>query len=165
MIANKMDKLGIDSDKYSGIEESSMKYSFVLINPAMDFFLQPGDIIYLLKPGNSNNKNESAFELDAYNSKDATNKVKFQDSKMPSFNYTKHNSLDFMPNKFSFSNLKNNLMPATLSASLKSYLNQKQMENLENSASELNKKKSNVHVTINDKSNVKKSKSNDVTFI
>ena len=84
---------------------------------------------------------------------------------MPSFNYTKHNSLDFMPNKFSFSNLKNNLMPATLSASLKSYLNQKQTENLENSASELNKKKSNVNVTINDESNVKKSKSNDVTFI
>ncbi len=50
-----MHKLGIDSNKYSANNDGS-SVSFVLINPANDFNLQPGDIVYMLKPaGNSLN--------------------------------------------------------------------------------------------------------------
>ncbi len=50
MILIKMDKLGIDSNKYSTRDEN-VCLNFVLINPSNDFSLQPGDIVYLLKPG------------------------------------------------------------------------------------------------------------------
>lgn len=51
MILLKMNKLGIDPDKYANFEDQSEKFSYVLINPNCDVFLRPGDIIYLLKPG------------------------------------------------------------------------------------------------------------------
>jgi hypothetical protein len=53
MILIKMNKLGIDPNKYKSSEESSSteRFSFVLINPSHDLNLQTGDIIYLLKPG------------------------------------------------------------------------------------------------------------------
>ncbi len=55
MIINKLNKLGINSEKYKNFEQHSQieKYSFVLINPSSDFFLRPGDIVYLLKPGSN----------------------------------------------------------------------------------------------------------------
>ena len=50
MILLKMDKLGIDGRKYvTKSDDGSL--NFVLINPSNDFILQPGDIVYLLKPG------------------------------------------------------------------------------------------------------------------
>lgn len=55
MIINKLNKLGINSEKYKHFENHSQieKYSFVLINPSSEFFLRPGDIVYLLKPGSN----------------------------------------------------------------------------------------------------------------
>lgn len=50
MILIKMDKLGIDSNKYSSSSETD-SVNFVLINPSNEFLLQSSDIIYLLKPG------------------------------------------------------------------------------------------------------------------
>jgi hypothetical protein len=52
MILIKMNKLGIDPEKYKVDDQVYENFSFVLINPPCDFFLKPGDIIYLLKPGN-----------------------------------------------------------------------------------------------------------------
>lgn len=64
MILIKMNKLGIDPDKYKHFDEfSSEKCSFVLINPSSDFVLKPGDIIYLLKPGNCNNTHSNNIQI------------------------------------------------------------------------------------------------------
>lgn len=52
MILIKMNKLGIDTEKYKIDDQVYENFSFVLINPPYDFFLKPGDIVYLLKPGN-----------------------------------------------------------------------------------------------------------------
>lgn len=60
MILLKMNKLGIDPDKYLNFEDQSEKFSYVLINPSFDVFLKPGDIVYLLKPGSSNSSANNA---------------------------------------------------------------------------------------------------------
>jgi len=59
MILTKMDKLGIDSNKYSANNDGG-NVSFVLINPASDFSLQPGDIVYMLKPAGNSSITHSA---------------------------------------------------------------------------------------------------------
>jgi len=51
MILIKMNKLGIDPEKYKINDQVYENFSFVLINPPYDFFLKPGDIAYILKPG------------------------------------------------------------------------------------------------------------------
>ena len=51
MILIKMDRLGIDPEKYKNLELSEGKSSYVLINPPNDFSLKTGDIVYLLKTG------------------------------------------------------------------------------------------------------------------
>ena len=70
MILIKMDRLGIDPEKYKNLERFDGKFSYVLINPPNDFSLKTGDIVYLLKTGykktNSNNKtSETLNNLDA----------------------------------------------------------------------------------------------------
>lgn len=65
-----MNRLGIDPDKYKYFEEESdEKFSFVLINPPNDFFLKPGDIIYLLKPGSFNSNANMTEISDNFNTK------------------------------------------------------------------------------------------------
>ena len=51
MILIKMNRLGIDPQKYKNLERHDGKFSYVLINPPNDFSLKTGDIIYLLKTG------------------------------------------------------------------------------------------------------------------
>jgi hypothetical protein len=53
MILIKMNKLGIDPDKYKSYDEHAEKFSYVLINPPHDYILKAGDIVYLLKPGSN----------------------------------------------------------------------------------------------------------------
>lgn len=55
MILGKLNKLGINPEKYKFENAMSEKFSFVLINPSCDYQLKAGDIIYLLKPGCNNN--------------------------------------------------------------------------------------------------------------
>jgi hypothetical protein len=59
MIYNKMNKLGIDPDKYKPTTDQLEKFSYVLINPAESFQLRAGDIVYLLKPGSNNTSSVS----------------------------------------------------------------------------------------------------------
>lgn len=49
---NKMNKLGINTDHYKAQSVLDPKSQCVLINPGSDFTLKPGDIVYLIKPGN-----------------------------------------------------------------------------------------------------------------
>lgn len=49
---NKMHKLGINTDHYKAQSVLDPKSHCVLINPGSDFALKPGDIVYLIKPGN-----------------------------------------------------------------------------------------------------------------
>ncbi len=46
-------KLNMNSKKYESLNKADIDHAYVLINPPSDFLLQPDDIIYLLKPGNS----------------------------------------------------------------------------------------------------------------
>ena len=67
MIFNKMNKLGIDPDKYKSGNDHSEKFSFVLINPASEFPLKAGDIIYLLKPRCNNSSNIAQNQMNTKN--------------------------------------------------------------------------------------------------
>ena len=62
MVLTKMDKLGIDSNKYSANNDGG-SVSFVLINPASDFNLQPGDRVYMLKPAGNSSQINNATRL------------------------------------------------------------------------------------------------------
>jgi hypothetical protein len=56
MILIKMNRLGIDPEKYKNLERFDGKFSYVLINPPNDFNLKIGDIVYLLKTGYKKDK-------------------------------------------------------------------------------------------------------------
>jgi len=56
MILIKMNRLGIDPEKYKSLERFDGKFSYVLINPPNDFNLKIGDIVYLLKTGYKKDK-------------------------------------------------------------------------------------------------------------
>jgi hypothetical protein len=68
MLFLKMTKLGIDPDKYKTYKGMlDEKFSFVLINPTSEFLLKPGDIVYLLKPGNFELISQSPLKLVTHN--------------------------------------------------------------------------------------------------
>jgi hypothetical protein len=51
LVLENMRKLNMNPNKYEKNKKFSWKTSYVLINPPIDFRLQTGDIIYLIKPG------------------------------------------------------------------------------------------------------------------
>lgn len=159
-----MSKLGIDTEKYSNPDDTNQKYSFVLINPSFDFILQAGDIVYLLKPGNiTTSESSDSIKKNLKSSINSLNQDKDTAPQHPRFNYTKHSSLDFIAQKFNLTNIKNNIIPTSLSASLKSYLNKKQAEEEMLKFDTENRKETNLHVTISDEVNLKKP--NNIAFI
>lgn len=168
MVATKMTKLGIETDRYSSSEESFQKYSFVLINPAFDFQLQSGDIIYLLKPGqpHSSTSMDEIMKRNHGSISSLTHDLERTMHHHPhNFSHTKHNSLDFLSNRFNLPGLKHNLMPTSLSASLKSYLNKKQAEEDFSKFNSEPASRNKQHVTISDEVNFKKINPNNVTYI
>ena len=131
MILIKMNKLGIDTEKYSTKDDSAC-FNFVLINPSTEFHLQPGDVVYLLKPGNPVIQNENnAFHINesslANDNGDECNPMlikppsKISTPKIaPDSRYLslKQHSAETSPKSFH--------MPSSLSGSMKSYLNTSQ---------------------------------------
>ncbi len=131
MILIKMNKLGIDTEKYSTKDDSPC-FNFVLINPSTEFHLQPGDVVYLLKPGNPVIQNDN-------------NMFHMNDSSLANDNGDEYNPMLIKPSKISTPKLvpdsryltlkqqsaetsspKSFHMPNSLSGSMKSYLNTSQ---------------------------------------
>lgn len=132
MILLKMNKLGIDSKKYSTKNDDAC-LNFVLINPSNDFALQTGDIVYLLKPSQAmiqSNPSSSpssptsvSFNLNETDD-ESDEEIKAQEyliNRTPSFR-----SPAISP--VSTSKLGQSKLPSTLSGSMKAYLNVDQTE-------------------------------------
>ena len=159
MIMLKMNKLGINPEKYKNIEDNSDKFSFVLINPPHDYIISPGDIVYLLKPGlppqsskennfkspifnvnfskeisnfNDNPKNVSDSLLNL-NQKSLANSSQSNnefDNEYQMFKNLKKHSVDHISTKIFSEKNKINMTPWSCSSSLKSFINMNSGSNL-----------------------------------
>lgn len=156
-----MDKLGINTEKYTSNDENSMKYSFVLINPSTDFCIQPGDIVYLLKSGNFIEKDEiNGFGSSGYDDVDYNETIYNTVNEIPTFELSKQDSSESISKDLNINSNEQNLSKSSLTASVRSFLNKKQPESLKKDSnhdlkSSLNKKlakdkNTDVHVKIND---------------